>query len=299
MAGSRAFRYLVVDGFTETPLEGNPLAVFPEAPGIDGATMQRIARELNLSETVFVSAPDRPDALARVRIFTPMQELRFAGHPTIGTAFVLTELGRVPADARSIVLSEGIGPVPVRLERRADPFLAWLRTPSITFGETFDRETCARALGLSLSALLDTPPQIVTAGNPFLFVALRDPGLVDSVALDLAALERAVPPTETTGHFVFAPTPGGGAYSRMFAPRAGIAEDPATGSGTGPLAAYMARHGLVPLRDGERFTSTQGVHMGRPSKLHAILHVRAEALEYVEVGGSAVRVVDATLTLPA
>ena len=111
--------------------------------------MQRIARELNLSETVFVSAPDRPGALARVRIFTPMQELRFAGHPTIGTAFVLTELGRVPADARSIVLSEGIGPVPVRLERRADPFLAWLRTPSITFGETFDRETCARALGLS------------------------------------------------------------------------------------------------------------------------------------------------------
>jgi trans-2,3-dihydro-3-hydroxyanthranilate isomerase len=146
--------------------------------------------------------------------------------------------------------------------------------------------------------MLDPPPQIVSAGNPFLFVALRDPGLVDSVVLDLAALERAVPPTETTGHFVFAPTPGG-AYSRMFAPRAGIAEDPATGSGTGPLAAYMARYGLIPLRDGERFTSTQGVHMGRPSKLHVILHVCGEALEFVEVGGSAVRLVDATLTLPA
>ncbi len=297
MAGSRTFRYLVVDVFTETALDGNPLAVFPDAPGVDGATMQRIARELNLSETVFVSAPDAPGALASVRIFTPMQELRFAGHPTIGTAFVLTELGRVPPDAQSIVLSEGVGPVPVRLERRADPFLGWLRTPPITFGRTFGPEACARALGLSPSALLNVPPQIVSAGNPFLFVALRDPGLVDSVALDLADLERVVPPAETTGHFVFAPAEGG-AYSRMFAPRAGIAEDPATGSGTGPLAAYMTRYGLVPMRDGGRFTSTQGVHMGRPSRLHVILHVRAESLEYVEVGGSAVRLIDARLTLP-
>jgi len=296
---------LVVDVFTDTALQGNPLAVFPDAPDIDGATMQRIARELNLSETVFVSAPDGPDALASVRIFTPMQELRFAGHPTIGTAFVLTELGRVPPDAQSIVLSEGVGPVPVRLERRADPFLGWLRTPPITFGRTFDPEACARASGLSPSVLLDAPPQIVSAGNPFLFVALRDPGMVDSVALDLAALERAVPPTETTGHFVFAPVQGGGggsgggAYSRMFAARAGIAEDPATGSGTGPLAAYMTRYGLVPLRDGGQFTSTQGVHMGRPSKLHVILHARAGTLDFVEVGGSAVRLIDATLTLPA
>ncbi len=294
----RPYRYLVVDVFTERPLEGNPLAVFPDAAGIDDDTMQRVARELNLSETVFVLAPTDPSTIARLRIFTPAQEVPFAGHPTIGTAYVLTELGRVPSDADAFVLSERIGPVRIRLERRADPFLAWLRTPPITFGPTFDGEACARALGLDGSALTHVSPQVVSAANPFLFIALREPRLVDAVAVDSSALERVVPPSVAMGFFVFAPTPTG-AYSRMFAPRAGVTEDPATGSATGPLGAYLARYGFIPLREGQRFTNTQGVHMGRPSALHAILRVRDGTLETVEVGGSAVQLAVATMTLPS
>ncbi len=130
----RTYRYHVVDVFTEVPFAGNMLAVFPDGAGLDDADMQSIARELNLSETSFVFAPhDSSAALARLRIFTPQTEVPFAGHPTIGTAYVLALLGRVPAGADTFVLDEVVGPIRIVLERRADPFFAWLRTPSIGF----------------------------------------------------------------------------------------------------------------------------------------------------------------------
>jgi trans-2,3-dihydro-3-hydroxyanthranilate isomerase len=127
----REFAYRIVDVFTERALEGNALAVFPEASGIDDETMQRIARELNLAETVFVLPATRADCAAQLRIFTPFREMPFAGHPTIGTAFVLLDEGRVPAGAPSFVLEEKIGPVPVRVEQGLRPML-WLTTPPIT-----------------------------------------------------------------------------------------------------------------------------------------------------------------------
>jgi len=148
----------VVDVFTEHPLEGNALAVFPDAASLDSTAMQRIARELNLAETAFVLPPTRSDCAARVRIFTPAKEMLFAGHPTIGTAFVLLDEGRVAAQTGGFSLEENIGPVPVRVETGARPML-WLRTPAIETGRSYDPNLCASVLGLTPQDLLDITPQ--------------------------------------------------------------------------------------------------------------------------------------------
>ena len=290
----RSFRYRVVDVFTDQPLEGNALAVFPAASGIDEGTMQKIARELNLSESTFVLPSTRNDCAASVRIFAPLRELPFAGHPTIGTAFVLTDEGLVNNRER-FILEEEVGPVPVRMEKGERP-LIWLRTPPTSEGEIFDRPICARVLGLNASDLLPIAPQILSAGNPTLFIALKDKDAVDRAGLDShgAAVLRA-------GHgepmcvFVFSPAVDG-AYSRMFAPDYGIAEDPATGSSTGPLAVFMMRHGLMPSAAGTRFISEQGNKMGRRSILH--VHVFGEqGAGGIDVGGYVTPIAQGTMTL--
>ena len=149
----------MVDVFTKQPLEGNALAVFPDSSGLDDATMQKIAREMNLSETTFVSPATRADCAANVRIFTPTRELIFAGHPTVGTSFVLLDEGLIPGNAERFALEEKVGPVPIRVEPGDRP-LIWLTTPPISHGRTFDRERCAQALGLEQSDLLEIAPQL-------------------------------------------------------------------------------------------------------------------------------------------
>jgi trans-2,3-dihydro-3-hydroxyanthranilate isomerase len=283
MTSEQSHPYRVVDVFTERPLEGNPLAVFPDASGMDAVTMQRIARELNLAETTFVLPPTRGDCAARVRIFTPRKEMPFAGHPTIGTAFVLLDEGIVPVKTRDLLLEENIGPVAVRVDAGARPML-WLSTPTIEAGRHYEPRLCAKVLGLKGNDLLEIPPQLLNAGNPTVFVALRDKDAVDRAWIDLAGMRllRSAD-TEFMCVFVFAPT-ATGAYSRMFAPEYGIPEDPATGSSTGPLAAFMMRHGLVCNADGTRFVSEQGAKMERRSFLH--VRVRGEnGAEGIEVGG--------------
>ena len=264
------------------------LAVFPDAAGLSTEQMQSIARELNLSETTFVFAPER-GKLARVRIFTPDRELPFAGHPTIGTAFVLASLDRIGPNLERFEFEEGIGDVAVHIERHADPFIAWLQTPPISFLRTLERAAVAEMLGLDETDLLrDLPAQIVSAGNPFLYVALRDAATVDRAELAPRALARLAPNDEATGVFFFAPHDAT-FYSRMLAPDAGVSEDPATGSATGPLGAYLVRYGLIALRDGETFTSEQGVRMKRRSLVHGVLRVDAHGeLSHVDIGGSAV-----------
>jgi trans-2,3-dihydro-3-hydroxyanthranilate isomerase len=296
---SRAYTYSVVDVFTETPLEGNPLAVFLDGADLNDREMQAIARELNLSETVFVFATSRADCVARFRIFTPAAEMPFAGHPTLGTVFALVRAGRIPPGAREFAVEENVGPVTIRLERAADPFVGWLRTPPITLGPAFERGACARALGLEESDLLgDYPVEAGSAGPWYLYVPLRDRAAVDRAFLDAPALLRAV-----AGHpagnaaFVFA-VQAGGAYARMFARELGVIEDPATGSATGPLGAYLVKHDLLAARDGERFTNEQGVKMGRRSLLQGIVRMRGAEFDTIEVGGSAVPLIEATLTLP-
>jgi trans-2,3-dihydro-3-hydroxyanthranilate isomerase len=290
------YDYTVVDVFTEVALAGNPLAVFPDARGLDDARMQAIARELNLSETSFVFPSGDLRCVARLRIFTPSAEVPFAGHPTIGTALVLHARGIAGADATSFVLEERIGHVPIRLECNADPLRAWLTAPQTTFGPTFSREGAARALGLEAVDLLDElPVQRLVSGNAFVYVPLRDRGTVDRAVLDAAAMRRVA---QQSAVVVFAPT-ASGAYTRMFAPEFGIIEDPATGSATAPLAAYLVHYGLVPCADGGRLISEQGVSMGRRSILHVHLHAREGVLTDVEVGGSAVAIVEATMQLTA
>jgi trans-2,3-dihydro-3-hydroxyanthranilate isomerase len=287
--------YHVVDVFTQTPLEGNALAVFPDARNLDDATMQAIAREMNLSETTFVVPSTHADCIARVRIFTPNYEMEFAGHPTIGTSFVIQQEGLAPRGETSFALEEKVGGVRVRIEAGADP-LIWLLTPPISTGERFDRGACAAALGLMESDFLpEVPCELWTAGNPNIFVALRDRSVVDRASVDATLFRALSPPDAKNCMFVFAPT-SEGAYSRMFAPAQGIVEDPATGSATGPLAAFMMKYGLASRADGCRFVSEQGTKMRRRSFLHVLVHGDGGA-DGIEVGGHVTPVTRATMTL--
>ena len=292
-------RYRVVDVFTKTPLEGNPLAVFPDGSNIDGATMQKIAKELNLSETVFILPPTRP-AAAKLRIFTPTYEMDFAGHPTIGASFVALQEGIVPRNTDHFAVEENIGLVPIRVE--ATPMngpaketrpLIWLTTPPIQYQQTFDRALCARVLGLQLDDLLPPTPQLLTAGNPTIFIALKNKDAVDRAWLDRSgAIELRGGDKRPLCVFIFTPT-SEGAYSRMFAPEHGVVEDPATGSSTGPLAAYMSRTGLV---SSPRFISEQGTKMGRRSLLHVEIRGK-DGNNEIDVGGYVTPLIEATMTL--
>lgn len=289
-----SYRYRVVDVFTQHPLEGNPLAVFPDASGMDDVTMQKIAKELNLSETTFVVPATRAGCAVRVRIFTPAREMVFAGHPTIGTSFVLLQDGIVPAYTERFVLDEKVGPVPIRVEPGGRP-LIWLTTRRIEFGRFCDRALSAEALGLDPRDLLEMSPQVLSAGNPNLFIPVKDKETVDRAWLKLAGLRMLKSlPEEAICVFVFTPT-SEGAYSRMFAPEHGVIEDPATGSATGPLAAFMMRNNLVSSAAGTRFISEQGTKMGRRSILHVQIH-GDQGVDGIEVGGYVTPLVEATMT---
>ncbi|HZZ64978.1 MAG TPA: PhzF family phenazine biosynthesis protein [Candidatus Baltobacteraceae bacterium] len=285
--------YQVVDVFTERPLQGNALAVFPEARDLSEALMQMIAKEMNLSETTFIVTPSDPACAARVRIFTPAYEMKFAGHPTVGTAHVMLQTGWVEPDARNFALEEGVGPVPVRVEN-ADPPLIWLRTPKIEVGAVCDAQACADALSLSVDDLLpDIPCRILSAGNPNLYVAVRDPQTVDRAQVDTTRMRALQTGGQPICLYVFAPTKTG-AYSRMFAPEIGVVEDPATGSAAGPLVAHMMQEGLAPSADGTRLLIEQGTKMGRRSLLHILVHGHGGS-DGIEVGGNVVTIAHATM----
>ena len=304
----RQFRFIQVDVFTDRIFGGNPLAVVLDAEGLSDEEMQAIAREMNLSETTFVLPPTRPECATRVRIFTPGLELPFAGHPTIGTSFVLAWEGLLPAGAGQFLLEEGIGPVPVRFE--GDPAApapacrAWMGHGDAMFGpELQDRQGIAGALGLSEADLLPgAPVQTGSTGLPFLYVPLRDRATVDRVVVEGQALRRCFLEGEPPNLFVFAPDPdpdAGRVYSRMFGADAiGIPEDPATGSASGALGAYLVRYRLVTPRDEVRIVSEQGTKMGRQSFIHIRMRVDGGEAREIEVGGGAVPVLDGTLRLP-
>jgi len=290
-----SYPYTVVDVFTTEALEGNALAVFSNASGMDETTMQRIARELNLAETSFVLPATREDCAARVRFFTPVREMPFAGHPTVGTGFVLMQKEIAPPHSTAFILEEQIGPVLLRIEAGPRPLIS-LRVPPIREASCYNAALCAQVLGLQEQDLLPIKPQLLSAGNPTVFVAAKDKAVVDRAWLDLAGL-RTLKGEESEPFcvFLFAPTPEG-AYSRMFAPEYGIAEDPATGSSTGPLAVYMIRHGLLSGRSGTRFVSEQGTKMGRRSLLHVEIQGN-EGVDGIFVGGHVTPVAEAVMTI--
>ncbi len=279
----------VVDVFTERPLAGNQLAVVLDAEGIASDVMQRIAKEMNISETTFVLAPEHPGNAARVRIFTPGAELPFAGHPTIGTAWVLFTEGLVPSRALEFTLEEGVGPVRVRGVPGANGLKFWMTHPKVSFGKVIsERARAAAALGLTERDLYaNVPIQVASTGVPFAFVALRDAHAVDSASSEKERLASAF----SEGVFLFAPLGDNRLYSRMFSPHVlDINEDPATGSGSGPLGAFAVKYGLVPRSSTITIVSEQGTKMGRQSFIHIELAYPPEGdiPSRIEVGGSVV-----------
>ena len=289
MNASKRYPIHVVDVFTERPLAGNQLAVVLDAEGIPDAVMQRIAREMNFSETTFVLPPKKQGHAAHVRIFTPGSELPFAGHPTVGTAWVLSTEGLVPGGALEFTLEEAVGPVPVRGEQAAGGLRFWMTHPGVTFGDVVpDRSGAAAALGLAEDQLIaGVPIQVASTGLPHVYVALKDARAVDEAVSDKARLGEVF----REGVFVFAPNGQGRLYSRMFAPHvAGISEDPATGSASGPLGAFAVKYGLVKRSASVSIVSEQGTKMGRQSFVHINLAYAddGDAPSRIEVGGSVV-----------
>jgi len=269
------YRYNVVDVFTDTPLAGNQLAVFTDARGIPEDMLQPLAREMNFSETVFVY-PTSGDAHARIRIFTPEVEVPFAGHPTLGAAFVLGG----PLQLEVIRLETGRGVVPVLLEREgARIVFGRMQQPVPTVEPYADEAGLLAALGVVRSEL---PVEVYDNGLHHVYVTL---GSEEEVAALKPDLGRLADDDELLGVNTIAGS-GDRWKTRMFVPGGAIAEDPATGSAAGPLALHLARHGRIAF--GDEIEITQGVEIGRPSKLYARVEGSAEQVGLVEVGGSAV-----------
>ena len=265
-----AYRYVVCDVFTDTPLTGNQLAVFTDAREIPEEQLQPLAREMNFSESTFVYPPEA-DGHVRVRIFTPTTELPFAGHPTLGTAFVLAG----PMQLGEIKLEMEVGTIPVRLEREgARIVFGWMRQPIPTWRPFEQTEELFAALGVGGSGL---PVEYYDQGPGHIYIELGSPDEVAAVMHDVAALGRIT----DAGANCFARDGDGWKTRALFGAR-GIAEDPATGSAAGPLAIHLARHGRI--AGGEEIVISQGAEIGRPSTLYAV----ARSTEDVEVGGSAV-----------
>ena len=276
-----AYRYVVADVFTQTPLTGNQLAVFTDARGLDDGTMQALALELGFSETVFVLPPEA-GGTARMRIFNPKEEMPFAGHPVLGTAFVLG----APLQRGMIELETGVGIVPVTLERDEQGAIAFGRmsqpVPTI---EAADEGRVLAALGVAAAEL---PVELYDNGARHYVVVLSSEAEISALRPD----NGAVAALEVTGLNSVARS-GSRWRSRMFW---GNGEDAATGSAAGPIACHLARHGEISW--GEEIVLEQGVEMGRPSILHARAEGRGGTIEAVEVGGSAVVVARGEFRLP-
>ena len=299
-------RYLDYDVFTDTLFEGNQLAVFPDAGALSTGQMQAIAKEMNFSESTFVMTPETPGTDRRMRIFTPGTELPMAGHPTIGSTFALAELGVIAAGRSSFVFGLGVGPTTVELTwEGARLAFAWMdQRPAEFRAPASSRSDIIKAIGLDPAAVDATglPIEEVSCGNAFLIVPVHTRAAVDAAEADLSLMRRlnSAFPGAHVGALFFTTEPVEPevtAYSRMFAPGAGVVEDPATGSAAGPLACYLVKHGLVDGDDMTDMVNMQGVAMGRRSRLHMRVTETDGAITRVQVGGTSVRVGEGAIDL--
>ena len=281
----RRFRYVVCDVFTDVPLAGNQLAVFTDARDLDSLTMQSLAREMSFSETVFVLPPSSAEADVRIRIFTPVREIPFAGHPTLGAAFVLGG----PLQKLVIRIETDAGVVPVELEREGPRIVfGRMEQPIPVWSPVANADEILAAVGAESAGL---PVERYDLGPGHAYLELGSPVEVAALKPNLAALAQA------TGDAVNCFARDGARWkTRMFAPNHGVAEDPATGSAAGPLAIHLARHGRIAF--GEQIEISQGAEINRPSTLYAQADGSADRIERVLVGGSAITVARGEFTLP-
>lgn len=289
----REYAFHTLDVFTGTRFAGNPLAVIPDARGLTDVQMQTLTREFNLSETTFVFPPKDARHTAQVRIFTPGAELPFAGHPTVGTALLLADLGIVPADVNEIVFEEGVGPVPVRIDRDAGRVtrctLTAARVPE-QGPPPPQRDALARMLSLQAGEVLDTAA-CWSCGVPFLIVPLASVAALSRCRLDSETWRVLLRDYPTQSVFPVARVSDAEWRARMFAPGLGVPEDPATGSAAASFAGWLTEHAT--RDDGTfDFLIRQGAEIGRPSEMHLSPDVKARRATTVRVGGTAVRVSD-------
>lgn len=289
----RKLHYHLVDVFTNRAFGGNQLAVFTNGRGLASETMQALAKELNLSESTFVLPPQDPANHYQVRIFTPAVELPMAGHPTVGTSFILARERMIDweGDETSIRLEEKVGLIPVSIRfKDGAPVMMEMRQPQPTFGPQFDnRAEIAEMLSLDVATIDENLPlEVVSCGVPFLFIPLKSLQAIKNIRFRAEVLARLKERLGTDMIFVFTrevENEGSTVHSRMFAPFQGIAEDPATGGASGPLGCYLVRHRAVPSAPKVAIISEQGIELGRPSFIHIRIEQENGAISGVFVGG--------------
>ncbi len=300
-------KFYQLDVFTDRPLAGNPLAVFPDARDIDDKTMQHLAREMNLSETVFVTASQK--ATRRLRFFTPTNEIPLAGHPTIGTWWLLGELGELELSSSGTQrftqeTGSGVLPVDIRTENGQPVAVEMVQTPP-QFGEIVaEREDLGNALGGDADTVLAAPsPQVVSTAIPQLMVPIKSLDALQTLpgngGAQLATMLRNAGTDCAMCYSLETVNKDATVQCRMFAPGLGVPEDPATGSAAGALGSFLVRHGVVQPRNGiAAITVDQGIEMLRPSRIHTEIAVgNGGEITEVRVGGAAVTVITGEVTL--
>jgi trans-2,3-dihydro-3-hydroxyanthranilate isomerase len=304
----RTLKFYQADVFTDVPFGGNPVAVVPDAAGLSDQELQQIAREMNLSETVFVFPPSDPAASIKIRIFTPTQEIPFAGHPTLGAFFVLAKLGRFTfKEPVTRLLHEcNIGLFPVELHvRKREVHRVVMSQPKPQFLGTVepvkDLFEVANALGLSKSLITGTkfPVEMVSTGLPVMIVPVRTLTAVRSIVPNVTAINELCARYGANGIMVFTTMTveeQSTVHTRMFAPPIGVMEDPATGSASGALGAYLVQNGVVSVGPTTEIIAEQGYEVERPSRILIQVESDDDAIQEVKVGGQAVMVLEGTLT---
>lgn len=293
--------YHQLDVFTDRVLGGNALAVFPEAAGISGEVMQALARETNLSETTFITARDHAEHVYTVRIFTPYREIPFAGHPTIGTAWLL--FAEPGVDSDEITLDLKVGHVPVRVDRGGKLPLVHFAPPQLSAGEIVDdAELLTRLYGLEAAdlALDRSPAQIITYGISFLILPVRSREALERVSIDLGALHELADRHGcdlVTAFSMDAYQRGSMASTRVFAPLLGVPEDPATGSSASCLAFYLRHHGLIPDCGDDWLRLDQGYSIARPSLIYLRANQDAGGTISVNIGGHVIQAASGEFTI--
>ena len=304
----RTLTFYQADVFTTMPFGGNPVAVIPDAQGLSDLELQQVAREMNLSETVFVLPPTEPAASVKIRIFTPTQEIPFAGHPVIGAFYILGKLKRFPVqEPMTRALYEcNIGLFPVDIHARGGEIRRVVMSqPKPEFLGTIDAVQdvfeIANALGLAKRVITGTsyPVEVVSTGLPVIIVPVRTLTAVKSIVPNTGAINDVCAKHGANGLMVFTTITVealSAVHTRMFASPIGVVEDPATGSASGALGAYLVQHGAVEVRPVTEITAEQGYELDRPSRIFIEVESEDDAIQNVKVGGQAVMLIEGTLT---